>query len=284
MAASSKIIVLSPHLDDAVLSIGALMAKRVAQGHPVEVWTVFTRGPRELPKDKKRRVFADYETRQSEDQRALGQLGIDHRWLGYMERSWCEPPLSSVWQVFRTPDSTAAFKNIDSIKKVIGELLDDTRHLIYAPLGVGNHYDHVELALAALRALYESQAHERLFFYEDFYALGGRCRRRHFVTRQRLWRPWAAPSWASPLMGALLAVTANAARGPLMETYLPEAQRLIWQPLSEPVGSFESSKFEAISAYRSQVEGVGGMHRITPFIHRYHLAVGGELIWRTSAV
>jgi len=37
--------VISPHLDDAVLSLGGLIGREVAAGRRVEVWSCFTAGP-----------------------------------------------------------------------------------------------------------------------------------------------------------------------------------------------------------------------------------------------
>jgi LmbE family N-acetylglucosaminyl deacetylase len=278
-----EVIVLSPHLDDAVLSIGALIGRLVAEGRSVEVWTVFTRGPNSEYVGKDRRAFSDYLTRRAEDERALKRLGAAHHWLDFGERIWRDPPLSSVWHVFRTPASIEAFTNLPSIKNAITSLLERPGLQLYAPLAVGNHVDHVEVALAAIKASIECSALDRVCFYEDFYGLGATCRRRHFVTRTRCWRALAAPAWGSPALGFLFGFTGWSARGPGIEAYLPAASSLAWCCSAEPVGTFERLKLDALAEYRSQVEPIGGMKRLTPFIRRGHAALGGEPVWRASA-
>jgi LmbE family N-acetylglucosaminyl deacetylase len=278
-----QVVILSPHLDDAVLSVGALIARLAAEGSQVEVWTLFSSGPQFGQIAADRRAFSNYATRRAEDERALARLGAGHRWFDLRERIWRDPPISKVLHLFRTPDSDAAFTNLESIEEVIVALLARPEVQIYAPLGVGNHYDHVEVALSAIRALIERAAFDRLLFYEDFYALGAGCRRRHFVARQRGWRsPLAAPTWASPALGALLVFTAWSARGPGIDSYLPAARSLKWSCRPEPVVGFESAKLEALAEYRSQGDAIGGMRRLTPFIRRAHASQGGELIWRAA--
>src|SRR4051812_28342816 len=81
------IAVLSPHLDDAVLSVGGLLW--LLKDHfEVEVITVFTADPPEemsplattLAGRSGLRIYAD---RRVEDERALATLGVGHRHLGF---------------------------------------------------------------------------------------------------------------------------------------------------------------------------------------------------------
>lgn len=282
MSIEQDVVVVSPHLDDAVLSIGALIARLAAAGRRVGVWTVFTRAPQSSEIARDRRVFGDYATRRAEDQRALARLGAGYRWLDFCERIWSDPPLSSVRHVFRTPGSAASFANCEAITRAIVSLLADTSVTVYAPLGIGNHYDHVEVALAASMALLESSAFDRLLFYEDFYALGGGCRRRHFVARRKQWRALASPAWASPVLGGFFGYVAWSARGPGVDWYLPAVSSLRWSVSSEPVGAFESAKLGAVAEYRSQIDAFGGMKRLAPWIARAHTALNGEPVWRAA--
>ncbi len=279
---SPNIVFLSPHLDDAVLSAGGLIARSAAQGRRVEVWTFFTDGP---PLDQippRRRVFGDYAVRRAEDERALARLGAGHRWLGLRERIWREPQLSSVMHIFRTPEAAAAFVNLGRIKGLIEPLLDRPEVLVYAPLAAGNHCDHVEVALAAIQVLFAKRAFDRFRFYEDFYATGTAARRRHFVTRRRSWGLFDAPAWASPAIGAVLRVGAWSARGPGIDDYLPAASAWAWTSAAEPVEAFEAIKLNAVAEYSSQVTALGGMKRLEPFLRRSHNIWGGELMWRAA--
>lgn len=190
------IAVLSPHLDDAVLSLGGLIGREAAAGHSVEVVTCFTEGPPLDTVPPKRRVFADYTARRAE---------------------------------------------LPAIRQAIGEMID-LGVLVYAPLGVGHHVDHVEVALAAMSAVAESEAFSRVRFYEDSYALSRLPRSRHFVTRGHLWPPFGAPAWASPRIGAMLFLIGLSARGPRPDDYLPEAARLEWTSLSAPLSATDEQR------------------------------------------
>lgn len=272
-------IFLSPHLDDAVLSAGALIARRAAAGDRVEVWTFFTQGPPRETLPPERRVFGDYAARLEEDARALGRLGAARRLLGFVERIWRDPPLARTLDVFTTPPARD-FPNLPAMRAAVRQALA-TGADVYAPLGIGNHIDHVEVALACgEERLAGDGAAERLRFYEDPYALGAACRRRHFVAARRRWSPLRGPSWASPRVGGLLRVVAHAARGPGVDTYAPALRGLDWRCEPAAVDGFEDAKLAAIAEYRSQVATFGGMDRLAAFVRRGHAATGGEPIWR----
>jgi len=281
----TDIVVLSPHLDDAVLSLGGLISREVAAGQKVEIVSCFTSGPPLDTIPPQQRVFGDYTMRRSEDERALGALGASHRWLDLHERIWRQPPLPrsrSMFPtyVFRTPEKMDDFSELKAIRTEIGTILDSGVRTIYAPLAVGHHVDHVEVALAALREVLGRGAFDRIRFYEDPYALGRACRKQHFVTRRKMWKLLGAPAWASPRVGALLRLVALAARGPKIEEYLPEAARLDWTCAPQEVSSAdEERKLLAIAEYGSQVRAFGGMNRVRAFVGRAHRVMGGELIW-----
>ncbi|NVB82941.1 MAG: PIG-L family deacetylase [Kofleriaceae bacterium] len=277
------VVVLSPHLDDAVLSLGGLIGREVAAGRKVEVVSCFTAGPPLDEISPDHRVFGDYTMRRSEDERALEILGASHRWLDLHERIWRQPPLppSGMFptHVFRTPKRMEDFAELRAIRAAIAELLASAA-TIYAPLAIGHHVDHVEVALAALREVLGRGAFDRIRFYEDPYGLGRACRSQHFVARRRMWRWFGAPAWASPHVGVLLRMVAHASKGPRIENYLPEADRLDWRCVPAPVAPVdEERKLAAIEQYGSQVRAFGGMARVRAFVRRGHAALGGEPIW-----
>ena len=278
-------VVLSPHLDDAVLSLGGLISREVAAGRTVEVVSCFTSGPPIDSIPPEQRVFGDYSMRLAEDKRALAVLGAKHRWLDLYERIWRKPALPRTngvfpTHVFRTPERMDDFAELKTIRAAIGEMLDAGVKTIYAPLAIGHHVDHVEVALAALREVLGRGAFDRVRFYEDPYALGRACRKQHFVAKRRMWRWFGAPAWASPRVGSLLRLVAFVAKGPKIEDYLPEADRLEWTCDPREVSSSdEERKLSAIEQYGSQVRAFGGMDRVRAFVHRGHQMLGGEPIW-----
>ena len=276
------LVVVSPHLDDAVLSLGGLIGREVAAGRRVEVWSCFTSGP---PLDEiapAQRVFGDYSIRRAEDTRALAILGAQHRWLDHRERIWRKPPLDKTLHVFHTPPHETDFAELPALRRTLGELLA-TGALVYAPLGVGHHTDHVEVALAVVREAIARGALGRVRFYEDPYALGGACRRRHFVTRRARWRWFGAPGWASPRVAALLRVVAWSAHGPDLDDYAPELARMSWTCTRAALDDAdESRKLAAIAEYASQVTAFGGIERVRAFVKRAHRSLGGEPVWTAS--
>ena len=270
---------MSPHLDDAVLSLGGLIGRERAAGRQVTVMSCFTAGPPLDTIPPERRVFGNYSARRAEDERALAVLGVARRWLDRPERIWRAPPLARGLHVFRTPPAMDDFGELRTIRAAIGEVLAAGAE-VYVPLAIGHHVDHVEVALAALREVLVRGAFDRVRFYEDPYALGRACRRAHFVARRRMWKPFAAPAWASPRVGALLQVVAMSARGPGLDDYLPEAARLDWTCTPAPLDAAdEARKLAAVAEYHSQVAFFGGEPRVRSFLHRGHAALGGEPIW-----
>lgn len=289
VTASVRLVVLSPHLDDAVLSVGALIAGAVAAGRPVEVWTAFTSGPDPQTLPPRLRRFADYGARLAEDDAALDLLGAGRRRLGLSEQLWRSPEpggalgglLGGLRTAFRTPPHRDGFQALDALTELVEGVLAEDRVELLAPLGAGNHVDHVEVMLAVALAAVRTGGLGRVGFYEDFYALGNAARRRHPVSRRRPASLRQSPGWAAPVEGAVLRLTPLIARGPSILTYLPDLAELEWWCEVHPVGPPEEErKLAAVEKYRSQTPALGGMHRLGPILRRAHRVRGGELIWR----
>jgi LmbE family N-acetylglucosaminyl deacetylase len=280
MPQPADIVVLSPHLDDAVLAVGGMISREAAAGRRVEVWTCYTTGPAldQIPANL--RPLGDYPTRRDEDQRALGVLGAGYRWLDFPERIWREPALRREHHIFHTPQSREQFEYLPALRAIVRELLAGAAEF-YAPLAVGHHHDHVEVTLAVLLEMLDQRRFDRVRFYEDPYALGGACRRAHFVTRRRVWRLIDSPAWASPRMAALVWAAAMASKGPKLEQYLPEAEQLRWVCTTLPVHpDDERRKLAAAAEYTSQVRAFGGLDVVSAFTKAGHAALGGEPFWQ----
>jgi LmbE family N-acetylglucosaminyl deacetylase len=87
---STNVYVVSPHLDDAVFSLGATVAALTARGARVRAVTLFAGDPEcDLPagESNRRAGFATVgeasRTRRQEDARACGLLGMTPRWLRF---------------------------------------------------------------------------------------------------------------------------------------------------------------------------------------------------------
>jgi LmbE family N-acetylglucosaminyl deacetylase len=153
-----RITVVSPHLDDAIMSVGATIAAAVRQGASVEVLTVFGYGPASGvpagPWDTKSGFSTEAEAckvRREEDLKACRILGATPRWLDF----GAEP-----YERRGTPAEILA--------AVTAATADATCVLIPGfPL---NHPDHVELSRlllsSALRAKMALYAEQPYLFWE----------------------------------------------------------------------------------------------------------------------
>jgi LmbE family N-acetylglucosaminyl deacetylase len=274
------VVVLSPHLDDAVLSLGALIARLAAGGRRVEVWTTYTDLPADRQVPRRWTEFGDYETRRAEDRRAMVILGAQPRHLGLPERIWRAPQPRNLAGAFRGPRTLDGFGCLPAVREVVRSLLCVPGVEVYAPLAVGQHADHLEVAVAALTVASEEKALGRIGFYEDYYALGEAFRRGHPVTRRDP-RP-AAPllGSAAPALAVGLRLMAVAFRRPRLDAYVPQARELPWRCAPSPVDGFEDRKIEAVRAYASQVPRLGGARGLEAALRRAHRCRGGEPVWR----
>ena len=277
------VVVLSPHLDDAVLSIGALIARLVLDGRSVQVWTAFTRQPDLARFPRGWRAFGDYPTRLAEDDEALATLGAGHRRLDLPERIWRDPRPRTLAGAFRGPATIAEFDCLPALTGTVAEVLADPGVELYAPLGIGGHTDHVEVTLAAIRAATACGGLSRVGFYEDFYALGEAFRRDHPVSRRLRDPAFRSPGRAAPALGAALRAMAVASSGPRLDRYLPDVATWRWRCERHPVDGTEEAKLTAVSAYRNQLPRLGGRRRLERVLRRSHRVRGGELVWRVAA-
>src|SRR5258705_9935407 len=98
-------LVISPHLDDAALSLGGAIAAWARTGRVV-IATVYTAGPPLASVPRSMRKFADYTTRRAEDAAAAAVLGAETVWLDRIERAFRAPMLSGR-RVFPPPPDRA---------------------------------------------------------------------------------------------------------------------------------------------------------------------------------
>lgn len=282
-----QLVVLSPHLDDAVFAVGGLLARATATGRRALVATVNTQGPdAETPLSRWLVPFADLATRREEDRRALALLGVEHLWLGYRERSFRRPPLRRPLATFTTPPDVDGFANLSAVQCDVARLLQlHPGAQLLAPLGAGNHVDHVEVFLAVTGlVLRDPSLAGRVRYYEDTYAVGALVRRSHPVTRTVTWSPWRSPEGASPTLRVLGALIAAARRGPPVATYLgADWERLTWSLERSPLDGCETRKLAAVRRYESQLDAMGGADAFCAALRAYHRRFGGaEPVWRVA--
>lgn len=156
-----RLIFISPHLDDAVLSCGGLIANLCSR-YRIEVWTLFCGRPiwpRRSPLVKwlhsvsnARSASELLRTRKEEDKNASKILGASTLHFSFLDcvyrlKTLAMPlyPNSCIGEV-DSKDQSLVEKIFRSVKNRVRA--DD---IIFCPLGVGNHVDHIVTRRAIAR-------------------------------------------------------------------------------------------------------------------------------------
>ncbi|WP_163161706.1 PIG-L family deacetylase [Arthrobacter sp. Alg241-R88] len=191
LSTSEPWLFLSPHLDDAVLSCGALIASQVSR-RDISVLTIFTECSR-TPHSRAARSFLRqcsaqdarslYEARRKEDALVLEGLGVRLRHLGAPDALFRKrrevfpgsaklgkalPELVHRYPTYRFDIALGRVSKGDNalIKELQGTVAQQIEELkaglVFCPVGVGKHVDHL-----ITRMVGEVSA-ERTVFYSDF--------------------------------------------------------------------------------------------------------------------
>ena len=161
-----RVTILSPHLDDAVFSLTHAIARWCSLAVEITVVNFFTRseyGPRIVlhgatQEAGRAQISAD---RVREDRRVLRTIGSQIRIVDY---SLLDGPIrrrTSLQAVFDPNSMAVVASEVASLKLLIEKYI--RKSLVLAPLGLGNHLDHLTVKAAALIAA----KNNRLGFYED---------------------------------------------------------------------------------------------------------------------
>jgi LmbE family N-acetylglucosaminyl deacetylase len=247
--AALDLLVLSPHLDDGVLSCGARLAATAAAGGRARVVTVFAgdepaqpagllatelRARWHLPPGE---VVA---ARRAEDREACRRLGVEAEpWplveALYRTRADGAPLYPTLGALF----GEVAADDAGTIAEVAARVAAlPPAALLLAPLGVGGHVDH-----RAVRRAAEASGRE-IAYYEEF--------------------PYSEWKWFA------VARALGGRRG--------------WRPEALPVDAgLARRRLEAICAYVSQVPALFRSEaRLARQLRRAARRAGGERIWRRS--
>jgi len=225
-------LVVSPHLDDAVLSAshrlrpGAATVVTVFAGTPatsvgLTAWDAFTGAT-----DSAARMLERY----GEDDEAMRRLGgVPAVRLDYLDSQYRE-----------TPHADA-----DAIATTLAEMIDGDADIdaVWLPAGIGGHPDHVATRIASLRAVADFE-HLVVYLYADF----------PYVATFG-WPSWAVDGTIEPYLNGAAFLDAEMRAQGLTELAL---QREIIH--ADDVGV--KRKRHAIEAYRSQLPGLK-LHRAT---------------------
>ncbi len=175
---AAAVLVLSPHLDDAVLSCGALLA-RLAGQQPITVATVFTAAappPWSLPARRHLRALgvpdADdcFAQRRAEDRDVLAGIGAVPVHLGFRDALFRRGRVGPAYPTFRFDAARGRVASCDAelAARVSARIAELARAraagVVLAPLGVGRHVDH----LITRRAARELAGGVPVVYYSDF--------------------------------------------------------------------------------------------------------------------
>lgn len=162
-----RCIFVSPHLDDAVFSAGALLYALKKEKIKTDVVTVFTKAHKENTLSAKAFLkqchfnngITLYKRRKEEDKQALNGLGTVHH-LELTEALWRRKQSKNVlrnllpefgivyptyrWHIVKGHVSPQDAKTMLQIKKKLQLLIHGKKNVwVFCPIGVGNHVDHI---------------------------------------------------------------------------------------------------------------------------------------------
>ncbi|MEZ0225760.1 MAG: PIG-L family deacetylase [Alphaproteobacteria bacterium] len=145
-----RICIVSPHLDDAILSCGILIQRRIAAGDAVFSLNIFSAG-------------TNSENRKKEDQRAQGEIGASAFFLDELDAPDRDPQYKSLVKLFFGMLDASHDAYIDKVAGRVEEFLEKNKiDMAWFPLAAGTHIDH--------RVAYEAGRRIKsvpVRFYED---------------------------------------------------------------------------------------------------------------------
>lgn len=247
-------IVLSPHLDDAALSLGGSIARWTAAGERILIVTVAAGSPSpgvalSSFAESLHRAWgvgsADVVAlRRREDEAAVGILGAEAQWLERLDAVYRLPQRYDGDDALVGEPALEDRLGVDLALDLVPILAASPQAEILAPLGVGGHVDHRVVHRVAVELAWRGR---EVGFYEDF--------------------PYAARPLAVEERRAAVAVELEAVIVDIAATL--------------------DRKVAAVLAYASQVEALfGGIEEGRAAILAYAQEVGSggcaERIWRVA--
>lgn len=136
----TKVVFISPHLDDVVLSCGAHIAALVNEAVAVDIVSVFTGAGEEAAPE----IAALYETRRNDDIKAAALLGATPVHLGFTDAPFRNKRyynFSTLLFHHQLPEEelTLVHRIAERLRVLLHAVQPDQ---VYFPLGVGGHIDH----------------------------------------------------------------------------------------------------------------------------------------------
>lgn len=184
-----RYLVISPHLDDAVLSCGALLS-RLSPRHLVTVATLFTHSTPNATLSARAfvrkcgygRAEDLYRDRRAEDRSTLDLIGVESVHLGFLDALFRAKPMVgrrsapyarllpgrlAIYPSYRRHIASGTVSPHDAatvaeVSAALDDILRDRADVVLAPAGIGGHVDHV-----LARDVAERNTSRPIVFYAD---------------------------------------------------------------------------------------------------------------------
>jgi len=145
-----KICIVSPHLDDALLSCGILIQRHKARSDEILSLNIFTAG-------------TNSENRKKEDRNAAEKIGALPFFLDELDAPDRNPLYQSTIKIFFGPIEDVPEHYIQKVTQIVNDFLMQHKiDVAYFPLAAGTHIDHRIAFTAGMRI-----KNTRVRFYED---------------------------------------------------------------------------------------------------------------------
>jgi LmbE family N-acetylglucosaminyl deacetylase len=167
-----RTIILSPHCDDAPLSLGAALLAG-ALGTQPEVHLIFGRSRHIKGQGCEGSAESVTATRQAEERRAAQRAGYTAIFWDLAE-PFVRPGFEQFRDIFDPRRVPSADPVWDDVMAIIDRAVPSDVDAICVPLGCGNHIDHRIVRDAALNSCASRGLLERLVLYEDLPYAGRR--------------------------------------------------------------------------------------------------------------
>jgi LmbE family N-acetylglucosaminyl deacetylase len=176
----NSVVFVSPHMDDVVLSCGGTIHCLNRLKVPVEIITTFAGSPTGKLSPLAKWMHSAWKLpynapvyRREEDRHATAILGARPTYLPFHDSIYRRHPqgqqllYTSKAHIFsgdwgQEPSLLSALA-----KELQCQLMERSWELLFGPLGVGGHVDHL-LIRAAVESAFTSSQREKIVFYEDF--------------------------------------------------------------------------------------------------------------------
>jgi LmbE family N-acetylglucosaminyl deacetylase len=172
-----RVVILSPHLDDAALSCGGLLQFLKDRETSCLVISVYCGNPPPVKgqdgslRTFQRKGYVNPRLRRKEDIAAMHAMDADFVHLGFADSIYRRSPLTNEFIYRRSRERWVSprvddLAHVEELYLVLRRLCHNLgRILLVSPMGIGQHVDHTIVAQVALRV---AEGGTSLLFFEDF--------------------------------------------------------------------------------------------------------------------